>query len=76
MDYRDYVALVLNVPRIRLQWAWAHMAGQGACSTSRLGREWADAVARDAAEVDEYHFEVNRVRDIARARARAKGGGR
>lgn len=73
LPYEAYVALWLNLPRQRTQWAVAVAQGLGvASSNDRIDRSFFDAVAVVPAEAAEAEFEANAAR--AERRILAKRG--
>lgn len=69
--YSRFVALYLNISRIRLQRAWSITLGESAArSTRRLSYSWFDAIALDEEEAEEMSFEVNARRMEARSERR------
>lgn len=71
MTYEDYVGLLFNKHRVRLQQAAAVLSGMAACGNQALDEAWGDALADDPAEAAEIVYEANRERSIARSRAKA-----
>lgn len=70
MTYEDYVSLVLNAPRIRMQWAVAHLHALLSANNEELGHHWGDALASDVSEAEEILAEINHARSRARAAER------
>lgn len=76
LDYTTYVALTLNVERVRTRAAAVVARGYvAALDPADLDRGWADAEALDAAEVDEIAFQTSKVRAEVRRRQRPPGAG-
>lgn len=76
VGYEGALGLWLNLPRVRLQLALAHLMAIGAAgSKSDLGIEWADAMAQVPEEVDFIHFAINAERQRARTAAKLGFGG-
>lgn len=71
--YLVWFRLVLNLERVKLHAAVAHLRGQSAVGNQQLGPEWADAIASDWSEVDELLVEANTQRDFARQRMKGSG---
>lgn len=67
MDYRTFVRLTLNVPRVRLQRALEVSLGMDAhAGTEPLDEQWADAVGVDLTEGREWLHSTNQARRAAR----------
>jgi hypothetical protein len=76
LDYPTYVALFLNLPRVRLRQGAAVALGLGLVhGGGRPGREWAEALSESGSEAEVREL-FRRMRETARdARRGGKGGG-
>ena len=75
MSYAEYVGLQLNIPRIRMVKAIAHVQAINATrSNDPLGRDWADALAPSEELVDEDLYQANGARKEESARAKLNWG--
>jgi hypothetical protein len=71
LDYEGYVGLVLNLERVSYRRSVEQARAQSALGGyDPLDEAWADAVALDAAEVEEILFNVNSERRLAKAKAK------
>lgn len=75
LDYPTYVALVLNLDRLRVQQAVSVAIGtQAALSSDPLAPIWGDAVALDAVQSEEVLHRANAARAEHRRRSRRPHG--
>lgn len=71
LTYADWVALWLNLQRVRRQRALAVTEGTAVANSSgSLDEGWADALAGIEEEAEYLHYWLNAERATARARAR------
>jgi hypothetical protein len=69
--YDEQVALWLNLPRVQLRRAAAHLLGVRAAKGAELGPEWAEALTATDEEAAELHFQQQRAAREAEVLRRA-----